>query len=112
MEKKPLVKEIRGINTYKKVVDTEFREFVTTTQETNATPFTISDFFAQYNNLFYDIPLTGVNSHTTLIQKSTEYLGGSVIDEEKQALIEEINTLKQQIIDLSETYITIGSVTA
>jgi len=111
MEKVSLVKEIRGINTYKSVIDTEFREFITPTTAVNATPFSVSDLFAQYNTLFYDIPLTGPNSHTTLVQRSSEYIGGNVLDEEKQALIEEINTLKQQIIDLSETYLSIGSIT-
>ena len=111
MEKVSLVKEIRGINTYKNVIDTQFTEFITPQVTVNATPFTVSDFFAQYNSLFYDIPLTGPNSHTTLVQKSSEYIGGNVIDEEKQALIEEINTLKQQLIDLSETYLSIGSIT-
>jgi hypothetical protein len=112
MENASLQKEIRGINTYTNVIDTEFTELITVTPPEQTTPFTVSDFFARYNNLFYDIPLTGINSHTTLVQKSTEYIGGSVIDEEKQALIEEINTLRQQLVELSETYITVGSITS
>jgi hypothetical protein len=38
-------------------------------------------------------------------------VGSNAIDIEKQALIEEINTLKQQIVDLTETYLTVGSLT-
>ena len=111
MEKIKLQKVVRGINTYKNVVDTEFKEFITPVVPNPNVALDIFDLFRLYDELFYDIPLTGEISHTTLIQRSTEYVGSGAIDIEKQALIEEINTLKQQIIDLSETYLTIGSVT-
>lgn len=106
-----LIKEVRGINTFTNVVDTEFRELVSPVEVETSTPVTVPDFFSYYEQLFFDIPLTGDNSHTTLIQRSTQYLGGTVADPEKQALIEEINSLKQQIIELSETYITVGKIT-
>jgi hypothetical protein len=112
MEKVNMIKEIRGINTYKNVIDTQFNELIVQPESQDGTPFTVADFFTQYNTLFYDIPLTGINSHSQLIQRSTEYVGGQAIDEEKQALIEEINSLKQQIIDLSETYLNISQVTS
>lgn len=112
MEKIDLVKQIRGVNTYRNVIDTQFKEFIQATSITEIPTYTVSDFFNLYDSLFYDIPLTGNNSHTTLVQKSMEYIGGDVIDEEKQALIEEINTLKQQLIDLSETYLKVGDITA
>jgi len=112
MEKVDLVKEIRGVNTYRNVIDTQFREFIQSTPATEIPTYTVSDFFNLYDSLFYDIPLTGNNSHTTLVQKSMEYIGGDVIDEEKQALIEEINTLRQQLIDLSETYLKVGNITS
>ena len=35
----------------------------------------IEQFFEYYDELFFDIPKTGVNSHNTLIRQSTEYVG-------------------------------------
>jgi hypothetical protein len=111
MEKIGLVKEIRGINTYRNVVDVDFTEFVKPVATPTIVSLDVNDLFRLYNQLFYDIPITGTNSHTTLAERSSQYLGTEVIDEEKRALIEEINTLKQQIIDLSETYLTISNIT-
>ena len=111
MEKITLQKEIRGINTYKNVIDTDFNEFITNQKELTAPDLDIYDFFRLYETLFYDIPLTGDKSHTTLVENSSQYLGSNAIDIEKQALIEEINTLRQQIVDLSETYLTVGAIT-
>lgn len=107
-----LIKETRGINTYKNVIDTNFSEFITQVPVVEQDPVTVSDFFSYYDSLFFDIPLTGDNSHSTLIERSTQYLGGTVADPEKQALIEEINSLKQQIIELSQTYLTVNQITA
>jgi hypothetical protein len=111
MEKVNLIKKVRGINTYKSVIDTEFREFITKAIPEQPTQISVSDFFSYYDLLFYDIPITGDESHTTLVEKSQQYIGGSVMDLEKQALIEEINSLRQQIIDLSQTYLSISDIT-
>ncbi len=105
------IKEIRGTNTYTNVIDTEFREFISPVEDEAAVTVTVADFFNYYDQLFFDIPLTGTNSHSTLIERSTQYLGGTVADPEKQALIEEINSLKQQIIDLTNTYLSVSQIT-
>jgi len=110
MEKVDLLKEIRGVNTYTKVIDTQFREFITPVVDVPDTSITVEDFFAYYDQLFYDIPITGINSHSTIIERSTQYLGGTIIDQEKQALIEEINSLRQQIIDISQINTTINGI--
>jgi hypothetical protein len=111
MEKINLIKKVRGINTYKSVIDTEFKELITKAIPEQDTQISVSDFFNYYDLLFYDIPVTGDESHTTLVQRSQQYIGGEVIDLEKQALIEEINGLRQQIIDLSQTYLSISDIT-
>ena len=111
-EKVTLIKEVRGLNTYKKVVDTEFTELVTPAPVIDQPIVTVADFFNQYDQLFFDIPVTGVtNSHTYLVEKSQQYIGAGVIDQEKQALIEEINSLREQLNDLSETYLNISQLT-
>ena len=105
-----LVKEVRGMNTYKKVVDTTFSELVTPVPVTAAPSVTVPDFFAYYDQLFFDIPVSvNINSHTYLVQRSQQYIGAGVIDQEKQALIEEINALREQLITLSSTYLNISN---
>jgi hypothetical protein len=80
-----LVKEIYGINTYTKAVDTSFTELISTA------------------------PVSGsINSHVYLVERSQQYIGGSVIDNEKQALIEEINSLRQQLLDLNQSFTNIN----
>jgi hypothetical protein len=107
-----LIKQVRGINTYKKAIDTSFSELVSTAPPTTsaASSITVDQFFQYYDNLFYDIPIQGSgNSHAYLVTRSQQYIGAGVIDSEKQALIDEINSLRQQIIDLTQTYLQIGN---
>lgn len=105
-------KKVYGSNTYPKVIDTTFRELVSTQIETEEAPLTVDEFFQQYERLFFDIPISGsINSHTYMVERSTQYIGGSVEDEEKKALIEEINSLRQQLLDLGQTYLTISNIT-
>ena len=104
-----LVKEIYGLNTYTKAVDTSFTELVLPTQEVTASLITVDQFFAYYDELFFNIPVSGsINSHTYLVERSQQYIGGSVIDAEKQALIEEINSLRQQLLDLNQSFSNIN----
>lgn len=106
-----LVKQVYGINTYNKAIDNSFTELVQPTQAVTSSVVTVSDFFNYYDQLFFDIPVSGsINSHTYLVQRSQQYIGGSVLDAEKQALIEEINSLRQQILDLSQTYLNITKI--
>lgn len=109
MEDVTLIKEVRGTSTYRKVIDTEFTELVTPVELEVAPIVTVADFFTYYDQLFYDIPVSGsVNSHTYLVERSQQYIGGSVIDQEKQALIDEINSLRTQLVELGETYLNIS----
>jgi prefoldin subunit 5 len=45
-----------------------------------------------------------------LVERSQQYIGGSVLDAEKQALIEEINSLRQQLLDLNQTFTNINDI--
>lgn len=104
-----LVKQVRGLNTYKKVIKSGFTELVPPPPPTPTQGITIEEFFNYYNQLFYSIPPTGfTESHEYLVKTSQEYIGGAVLDSEKQALIEEINSLRQQILDLSNAYLNIN----
>jgi len=109
MENVQLVKKVYGINTYSKVIDTSFRELITAPQEISASTMNVDQFFREYDRLFFDIPVTGANSHSELIERSQQYVGGSVIDAEKLALIEEINSLRQQLLDINQSFTSITS---
>lgn len=107
-----LIKKVYGTNTYPKVIDTTFTELITTDVEEEEVVLTVDEFFQEYERLFFDIPISGsINSHTYMIERSTQYLGGGIEDEEKRALIEEINSLRQQLLDLGQTYLTISNIT-
>jgi len=106
-----LVKEIYGINTYSKAINTSFSELITPTIPTTENVVTVDQFFEYYDQLFFNIPVDGtINSHTYLVERSQQYIGGSVIDAEKQALIEEINSLRQQLLDLNQSFTSINDI--
>jgi hypothetical protein len=106
-----MVKEIYGLNTYTKAIDINFSELVSPTEEVSIEDITIDQFFEYYNQLFFEIPVSGsINSHTYLVETSQQYIGGSVLDAEKQALIEEINSLRQQILDINQTFTNINEI--
>ena len=106
-----LIKEVYGINTYTKAVSVKFSELIKPQTETTASVVTVDDFFEYYDQLFFDIPVDGtINSHVYLVERSQQYIGGSVIDAEKQALIEEINSLRQQLLDLNQTFTNINDI--
>ena len=49
----------------------------------------LNQLFTLYNDLFYDIPKTGIQSHTTLFKQSRDYIGNYV--DSKDAEIEELS---------------------
>jgi hypothetical protein len=83
-----------NINT---VVNNKFNQLIPTTTETTFKPdLTVDEFFQQYNNLFYNIPLSGSDeSHLGLATKSLEYLGVSLED-----LQSEVDYLRQENVEL------------
>lgn len=106
-----LIKKVRGANTYTSVVDTEFRELVSTQVTEVAPTITVEQFFQNYEQLFFDIPVDGeLNSHRYLVERSTQYLGGSFVDAEKQALIEEINSLRAQLLEINSGFMTTNDI--
>jgi hypothetical protein len=106
-----LTKEIYGLNTYTKAIDTDFEELIPQETIVTSSIVTVDDFFTYYNDLFFDIPVSGsINSHTYLVETSQQYIGGSVLDAEKQALIEEINSLRQQILDINQSFNDINTI--
>ena len=112
-----LNKETYNKNQFKRVVNTDFTQLVNTTQPTTSSqPFEDTDqriveFFDSYSSLFYSIPKFGeTNSHEYLIKTSGEYVGTiSTPDDTIQALIEEIDQLRQENLSLQQQLIS-GSI--
>jgi len=64
----------------------------------------LNQLFTLYNDLFYNIPKLGTQSHTTLFQQSRDYIGDYVDskDEEIEGLIDKIVDLEQKLSDQSQ----------
>jgi len=110
-EKVDLVKQVLGANTYAKVIDTQFSQLISPV-ETVEEDVSIEKFFELYEQLFFQIPVTGeINSHEYLVKRSGEYIGGDIISDNEQALLEEINSLRQQLLDANQNLIDISKLT-
>lgn len=107
-----LVKEVYGRNTYTRVVDTSFSElFTAVTASAAPAGLGIEAFFDAYDTLFFEIPATGeVNSHEYLVKRSGEYLGGGVLSDNEKAYIDEINSLRQQLLEVNTNYLNLTNV--
>ena len=86
------------------VLNTDFSFFL---KDTVVPEFTLEDFFQLYEELFYQIPKEGeVESHRYILTKEAEYLGIQLADDvDIQALLNEITSLRQQLLE-SKTIIT------
>ncbi len=107
MESK-LHKQVFNKKDFNKTIKTDFNQLV---QPSSSFVFdinqaTIGDFFSLYNKFFYEIPKLGdVNSHEFLYKTSKEYVGFEVIDEQIQALLDEISSLREENLSLNEEII-------
>ena len=108
-----LVKEVYGRNTYTRVINTSFTELYNpvTASVAPSTQLSVEAFFDAYNELFFQIPATGdLNSHEYLVKRSGEYLGGGVLTDNEKAYIEEINSLRQQLLEANTNYLNLNNI--
>lgn len=112
MESVQMNKIAYGRATYTRVIDTQFSELVTqATASQQPTQMSVEEFFDQYDALFFQIPAMGtVNSHQYIVKKSSEYLGGSVTSDVEQAYIDEINSLRQQLLEANANYLNLNQI--
>ena len=90
---------------YKKTIDTGFSELVPITGLTTSStaPADVNEFFIQYNNIFYNIPVLGpANSHEYLVQQSAAYIGLDLSPDNVQDLIDEITQLREENLELQQ----------
>lgn len=106
-----LSRTVYGTSTYTRVIDTEFRQLVSPPEQEEES-IDIDRFFELYDQLFFQIPITGeTNSHEYLISRSSEYVGGELLTDNEKALIDEINSLRQQLLEANKSIVDISTVT-
>ena len=87
-----------------RIINTQFSQLLNQQQAEENLVFSIEDFFELYESLFYQIPKEGdTNSHRYMLERSAEYLGIIVSQDDIQALLDEITNLRQQVLDLQTT---------
>jgi hypothetical protein len=110
-EKITLSKNVYSKTQFEKTVDTSFSQLTLTTSGSIApnTP-SVDEFFTYYRELFFTIPKEGeINSHRYLVNTSGEYIGNTDTSVEVQALLEEVNSLRSQILTQQELLLTLRS---
>ena len=103
MSQIPVQKTVFNKDSFGRVINTQFSQLLNqTVEETNT--FTVDDFFQLYEDLFYQIPKEGdTNSHRYILQREADYLGVSISQDDIQALLNEITSLRQQVLEAQQT---------
>jgi len=102
-----LSKTVYDSTQYKKVIDTSFTQLTPPAPPKEDT-ITVGEFFTYYNTIFYDIPTNGnINSHEYLVKTSGEYINASTPNEEVQLLLDEITSLRQQLLETQQQVINL-----
>ncbi len=88
------------------IINNQFSQLLNnTTESQDNSDISVDDFFVLYDNLFYQIPKLGdVNSHTYILNREADYLGVKLSDDVNvQALLDEITSLRQELLDTQQT---------
>lgn len=111
MELINLNKTVYSKNQYERVIDTKFSQLANTSTPILPPTLSVQEFFQYYNDLFFQIPKEGdINSHEYLIKTSSEYIDFTPINEDIQALIEEINSLQRQNLELNQQIVELQNI--
>lgn len=106
MEKINLIKQVFTKDQFENTIDTNFTQLANTLPTASTAPqVSVDQFFQEYQDLFYSIPKFGnTNSHEYLIKTSGAYIGSTANqnDDTINALINEINTLRQENLSLQQ----------
>lgn len=101
-----LQKRVVNLQQFNSVVDPNFSTY---TDEYNGTlpeklDDTLQKFFSEYDRIFYQIPILGeTQSHEYLVKQSSDLLNFGVETEEVSKLLQEIESLRTQLIDAFTT---------
>jgi len=93
-------KKVYGAKSANDVIDRSFSELLKSKD-----PINVEKLFQLYNELFYDIPKEGDQSHTTLIVQSTDYVQDFIDpkDEQIDNLLDRIIELEEQLAQVNDT---------
>lgn len=98
-ERANLNRSVYDKNQFNNTINTEFSQLVVPTSINSETVPSVEEFFALYQKLFFEIPQLGnLNSHEYLIKTSTDYIKPDANNEDIQALIDEINGLRNELL--------------
>jgi len=96
-------KTVYSKESFNKVIDRNFKTFVVEQADTEVT---VEEFFALYDELFYEIPVLGENqSHEYIIKRSSELVEIETDTQDIQPLLDEIAILRQQILEYQQQLI-------
>ena len=105
MSQIPIQRTVFNKNKFTKVVNTQFSQLINNQLVEETPSFTLNDFFQLYEDLFDQIPKEGdINSHQYILQKEADYLGVQIDKDDVQSLLDEITSLRQEVLD-SQTII-------
>ena len=100
MSQIPIEKQVFDKNTFGKVINTQFNQLLNQQGTETTQVITVDEFFVLYDEVFYQIPKEGeTNSHRFILQREAEYLGVIIDQTDIQALLDEITSLRQQVLD-------------
>ena len=104
MSQIPVQKTVFNKDDYGRVINTQFSQLLNQGATEDTLSFTVDDFFQLYEDLFYQIPKEGdTNSHKYILQKEADYLGISISQDDVQALLNEITSLRQEVLGAQQT---------
>jgi len=94
---------------YQSVIDTSLgKSNLTAPSPPLEDTITVEEFFNLYRSIFYNIPISGNNdSHEYIVKTSGEYIKDNGITEDTQVLLDEITSLRQQLLTISEANLTL-----
>ena len=99
METVNLNRQVFNKQKFNDTVDTTFSELGVQQQDPSFFDLNL----ALYNRLFFEIPKEGaINSHTFLVKESGDYVGSQQVNEEIQALLQEIADLREENLTLRQ----------
>ena len=100
-EKIKLTKKVYDKQSAGDLIDRSFSEVMNSKDSMSNTNLSsnLNRLFNLYNNLFYDIPKIGKQSHTSLFKQSRDYIGNYIDskDEEIEGLIDRIIELEEKL---------------
>ena len=111
MSQIPIEKQVLSKIDFNKVINTQFSQLINNTPTVETPVVTVDDFFILYEQLLYQIQKEGdINSHRYILQKEADYLGVMINQDDIQALLDEITSLRQQVLDTQTTLNTLSTV--